>query len=62
MEGLLDTGSVAIMRLTITGVGHSEKSKNVAVLSTKLVLTRSFSATAMLIIGNGKRYQQNLSS
>lgn len=58
MEGLLATGLVGITRVTITGVGRSGKSKNVAVLSTKPVLTPSFSATVMLTTGNGKRHHQ----
>lgn len=48
------TGSVATMRVTITGEGRSEKSKNVVALLIKPVLTQSFSATVMLTTDNGK--------
>lgn len=54
MEDLLVIGLVAITRVTITGVGRSEKFKNVAVQLIKPVSTQSFSATVMLTIDNGK--------
>lgn len=54
MEDLLVTGLVATTRVTTTGEGHSEKFKNVAVPSTKPVLTQSFSATVMLTTGSGE--------
>lgn len=55
MEGLSLTGLVATIRAIIIGVGHSEKSKNAAVLSIKPASTPSFSATATLTIDNGER-------
>lgn len=54
MGDLSLTGLAATMKVTITGVGLSEKSKSVAVLSTKPVWTQSFSATVMQTIDNGK--------
>ncbi len=44
MEGLLVTGLVVTMRVTITGVEHSERSRCVAALSTKPASIPSFSA------------------
>lgn len=58
MGDLSLTGSVATMKVTIIGVGLSEKSKSAAALSTKPALTQSFSATVMLTIDNGKMHQK----
>lgn len=58
MEDLLVTGLVATMKVIITGVGHSEKSKSVAAPLIKPALTRSFSATVMQTIDNGEKKVQ----
>lgn len=54
MAGRLVIGLVATMKVTITGEELSERSKNVAVPSTKPVLIQSSSATVMRITGSGK--------
>lgn len=43
------------MKLIITGVGHSEKSKSAAAPSTKPASTQSFSATVMQTTDNGEK-------